>query len=323
MPTHGTHPDQPRMSFTAHLEELRLRMILALLGVAAVGVATLTFGRTIVAWLCVPLTEAQRAAGIPPQLYTLSPVTGFTVYIQVSLIAALIVASPWVLYQTWRFFESGLYAGERRVVLLLAPFSALMSTLGLLFLYYLLLPACLWFLIAFATTYPVIENQAPSPTTSATSPSQNPPLPPTIPVLTQPPAHPQQGQVWMQLPQRELRIHADGQTHTLPLTNPVLLNPLIEIGAYLSFVAVMAVSIVLAFQLPVVMTILSHWGIVDPAVLSRYRRHCVFGCFALAALFPPPDVLSMVMIALPIWGLFELGLFLMRMTYRRRNTDVA
>jgi len=327
-------PEEARMHFGDHLEDLRYRVILALAGVAVVCAGTLVFGRRIVAWLCQPLLEAQLAAHVTAQAYTLSPVSGFAVYLKVSMIAAVILAMPWVLYQFWWFFAAGLYPKERKAVLLLAPFSAVMTLMGTLFMYYVMLPVCLWFLISFSTSFPIIHesqpplifsalNQAVSENTPPPQDLANSMSPTLIPVLKRSPAQPTEGQVWIDRSLRQIRIYLDGQTQVVPFQSPSLISPLIEIGQYINFVLVLAVGIVVSFQLPVAMLIVGWWGLVDPVLVARYRKYCVFVCFASGMVLTPSDVLSMLLLAFPLWGLFEFGLVLMRMVYRHRDDAAA
>jgi len=327
--------DQQRLSFGDHLEELRFRIILVVVGVCAAGGGTFWYGKNLVAWLCQPLIHAQRAAQIAAGVYTLSPIAGFTVYLKVSLVAAVILASPWALYQMWRFLESGLYPRERRTVQLIAPFSAVMTVVGLLFLYYIMLPVCLWFLIAFANSYPMADLSQPNPNNPnkivATVPAgQSEPsaaLPNSrgtqaglsIPILKQSPLAPVDGQIWFDRSRFELMFYLDNQIRTMPLRSTTLISPLIEIGQYINFAIVLAIGIVVAFQLPVVMLIMGWWGLVDPKLITRYRKHCVLVCFAAGMLLTPSDVFSMMLLSFPLWGLFEFGLLLMRMTYSDRQ----
>lgn len=120
------------MSFGEHLEDLRRRLIHALAGIVAAALVTFYFGFHIMAWLARPFLEALAALGLPPQVYVRDPTLGFRLYLKVSLISAVIVASPWVVYQLWRFIASGLYAHEKRVAYMLAPFSAVMTVLAIL-----------------------------------------------------------------------------------------------------------------------------------------------------------------------------------------------
>lgn len=335
------------MSLGEHLEELRARLILALVGVGVASIVTLYMGRQIVGWLVQPLARELRHLGLPPQTYNLGVTTGFSVYLKVSLVGGLILASPWVIYQLWKFIEAGLYQSERRVVLTVLPFSALMSGLGVLFMYYFMLPVCLAFLIGFAASYPppAVDSGGGFPLShwladvvGSYSGRQVEHLPSTampddqaagsgqagvsapaarLPVLREDPADAVEGQAWIKLPERELRVFFGGRVHAFaPLVGASLVQPWIELGDYIGFVTLLTLGIVIAFQLPVVMLILSWTGVLAPADLSRYRKYCVFGCFVLGSVLTPADPVSMFVLALPLWGLYELGLLLMRLTYR-------
>lgn len=358
-------PDDVRMSIGEHLEDLRRRMVRALLGVGLAAAVTLYFGRPLIAWLCAPLNTAQRLAGLAPQTYSFGPAASFTVYLKVATLAALILATPWVLYQLWQFVALGLYKSERRVVLLLTPFSAAMCALGVLFMYYIMVPICLWFFITWSVTYPPVRDAEPtwmfkvltqakglewlgiaeleqgreaptrlgdltpgsSPGSSpASSPGSSPGSSPAsspvlLPMLAEDPANPVEGQIWLKKPQNELRLWVGGRVRSLPLTTATLMSPLIEINQYLQFVAVLTLGIVITFQTPVVMLIAAWSGLVRAATLARYRRHCVFICFVLGMFFTPSDALSMLVLAFPLWGLYELGLLLMRLVEKPAEAE--
>jgi len=318
----------PPVSFEQHLDELRRRVVYGLVGIAVVSGATLYFGRELVVWLCGPLLAAQRSAGLPAGAYTLSPMEGFSVYLKVSLILAVILASPFVLYQAWRFIEVGLYANERRALLVVAPFSTGMTVLGLAFMYYVMLPACLWFLISFSTSYHS-PNQIPPADAPSSAISPHVPAPAAgdhatralIPTVTHDPVAPAQGQLWLKLPENQLKLYIDGQTRTIPLASSSLLTPLIDVTRYINFVSAMALGTAIAFQLPVIMLVFGWSGLVNPQRLAKYRKHCIFACFAAGALLTPADVLSMLLLAIPLWSLFELGLLLMRMAYSQPSAN--
>jgi len=338
-PRKDSRLDEMRMSFGDHLEDLRRRLILALLGPLIASVLGLVYGRQIVGWLVRPLAQVLQYFGLPPQTYNLSVTTGFAVYMKVGLMVGLILSSPWVCYQLWKFIESGLYEHERKAALWVAPFSAVMSVLGVVFLYYVLLPITLAFLIFFTTGFPAPDASGPpegglmgwvlsaygAPETPAvTDPSgpptqtHSPPDPTTFPVLTQDPANPLEGQAWVKQPEGQLRVFINGRTLTyIPLVGQSMLAPMIEIGQYISFVSMLMLGVVISFQLPVVMMILGWSGLIHPKNLGRYRRHCIFVCFAIGALLTPADPISMFALAVPLWALFEFGLVLMRITYAK------
>jgi sec-independent protein translocase protein TatC len=331
--------DEVRMSFGDHIEDLRRRLILALLGPLVASVLGLVYGRQIVGWLVRPLAQVLQYFGLPPQTYNLAVTTGFSVYMKVGLIVGLIISSPWVCYQLWKFIESGLYEHEKKAAILVAPFSALMSVLGVGFMYYVLLPMTLAFLIFFTTGFPAPDaGGAPrggltgwvlsaygSPDTSTVAgaqvPADNASAPETlIQTRTTDPPNPVEGQAWIKQPQGQLRIFISGRTITyVPLVGQSLLAPMIEIGQYISFVTMLMLGVVVSFQLPVVMMILGWSGLIEPETIGKYRRYCVFVCFVLGALLTPADPISMFALALPLWGLFELGLLVMRLTYRKRG----
>lgn len=116
-----------RMSFLDHLEELRSRLIKAIVGlVVAYGLCLIFAGKL---WEIVsePAAAALRAIGAKPNLAQLAPMDGFlVVYFKLPLLAALFIASPWILWQVWAFVAPGLYKKERRLA---APF--VLSTAGL------------------------------------------------------------------------------------------------------------------------------------------------------------------------------------------------
>ena len=165
-------------------------------------------------------------------LYALSPIAGFAVYLKVSVVAAIILVSPWVLYQLWRFLESGLYPMERRAVLLLAPFSAVMTAIGMVFLYYIMLPVCLWFLISFTSNFPMAdlshsnivlgalegrsESTVEHPSTHNTSMA--------IPIFDRKPSDLVEGQMWVDRSRSELRIHLNGQIRSVSLRSSTLIS---------------------------------------------------------------------------------------------------
>lgn len=119
-----------RMSFLEHLEELRIRIIRALIGVAIAFALTVMFSDQI--WNAVrqPAAAALQQLGYEPDLVQLTPVEAFMIiWVKLPVLAALFLAAPWVIYQVWSFIAPGLYKRERRMA---APF--ILSTAGLFIL---------------------------------------------------------------------------------------------------------------------------------------------------------------------------------------------
>ncbi len=116
-----------RMSFLDHLEELRTRIIRALVGLVVVYATCLFFAGKLWEIVSEPAASALRTIGAEPDLAQLEPMDSFLiVYFKLPLLAAVFIASPWILWQVWAFVSPGLYKKERRLAV---PF--VLSTAGL------------------------------------------------------------------------------------------------------------------------------------------------------------------------------------------------
>jgi sec-independent protein translocase protein TatC len=126
-----------RMSFMEHLEELRRRILRALMGVAVAFIVSLTFTNTLWRIVSAPAIEALKHLHYTPTLVQITPMETFTiVWFKMPLLVSLFLGSPWVLYQVWAFISPGLYKKERNWAV---PF--ILTTAGLfisggLFAYY-------------------------------------------------------------------------------------------------------------------------------------------------------------------------------------------
>jgi sec-independent protein translocase protein TatC len=81
-----------------------------------------------------------------------------------------------------------------------------------------------------------------------------------------------------------------------------------DIGRYMDFVLVILLAFGLSFELPVAVVVLVLLGIVTPAQLREYRGYVIVGVFVVAAVITPPDVVSQLMLAIPMCLLYELGI---------------
>ena len=86
-----------------------------------------------------------------------------------------------------------------------------------------------------------------------------------------------------------------------------------DINAYLNFVLVIFLAFGISFQLPVALVILVLLGWVTPAQLREWRGYAIVGIFVVAAVLTPPDVVSQLLLALPMIALYELGIIAARM----------
>ena len=107
-----------KMTFSEHLEELRHRLMRALMGLAVALVVTLIFGRHVLTALRYPYDQLMTGLGEESVLWVRSMPGGIFLYFRVCLYAGLVLASPWLVYQAWMFVSTGLYPREKRIVLL-------------------------------------------------------------------------------------------------------------------------------------------------------------------------------------------------------------
>lgn len=90
-----------------------------------------------------------------------------------------------------------------------------------------------------------------------------------------------------------------------------------DINMYLSFVLKLFFAFGLAFEVPVATVLLVKAGVTTPDSLSSKRPYIIVGAFAVGMLLTPPDIFSQTMLAIPVWILFELGLYFSRIVSRR------
>ena len=97
--------------------------------------------------------------------------------------------------------------------------------------------------------------------------------------------------------------------------------PMTDIDSYLSFALKLFMVFGLTFEIPVVTLLLILTGVVSIQSLEDKRRYIIVGCFAVAAVVTPPDGVSMLMLAIPMWLLFELGLFLAKILIKEEHSS--
>ena len=90
-----------------------------------------------------------------------------------------------------------------------------------------------------------------------------------------------------------------------------------DITKYLDLVLHMFFAFGFAFEIPVATVLLIHAGIVTPEGLAAKRRYIVVACFVIGMLLTPPDIFSQTLLAVPMWMLFEAGLFFGRLVQKR------
>ena len=318
------------MSFGDHLEELRRRILLGIVVPVPVAILLFSFAGQIRSFLCIPLVDALLANGLPGTLQVMSPLETLMIDMKLSLIGAFIVGAPWVLWQAWLFIRPGLYQHERRFVRLLLPGSALLAAAGAALLYWVILPAMLTILVGMSAPPATLATRDPSATGDAAALVA---AIPALPTLSADPANPRAGQMWINTTAHAIHVavpaggasaagdssaaggasaaDAGVQIMALPLTRPGEISQAFRLSEYLDFVLTMFLCVAIAFQLPVAMLLLSWTGLVRADWLRSKRRFALLGVVLAAAVISPGDVLSLVMLAVPLYLLFELSLVLM------------
>lgn len=142
-----------KMTLVEHLDELRSRIIRALLGLLiGMGIA-LALSPQAIQIINQPLHDV---AGKEP-LITLDMVSPFILYLRISLYMGILIASPWIFYQLWMFVAAGLYKHERKYIVYAVPFSAVLFITGALFFLFYISPMLLAFFYAFARDWMGVE----------------------------------------------------------------------------------------------------------------------------------------------------------------------
>lgn len=233
-------------TFISHLIELRSRIVKASAAVLVVFLGLVYWAPTIFHLFAQPLLEALPKGG----KMIVTDVTGsFFVPMKVTMLVALVIALPFVLYQIWAFVAPGLYQHEKSLILPLISSSYLLFLCGMAFAYFLVFPTVFKFMAAY-----------------------NAPL------------------------------GAEMST---------------DIDNYLSFAMTTFLAFGLTFEVPVVVIVLVRMGLVTIEKLKEIRPYVVVGAFVIAAVVTPPDVLSQLLLAVPLVLLYEVGILAARIFLKK------
>lgn len=223
-------------SFMSHLIELRDRLLRCVIALLLVFICLFPWARELYNFLAQPMLASLPQGG---QLIATEVTAPFFVPIKVTMMAALVIALPYLLYQIWAFVAPGLYAHEKKLVVPLIVTSTLLFLCGMAFAYFLVFPVVFHFMVSVA--------------------------PQGVAVMT-------------------------------------------DIGKYLDFVLTLFIAFGVTFEVPVAVVILVKMGMVSVAKLKEIRPYVIVGAFVIGAIFTPPDVVSQIMLALPLWILYEIGI---------------
>jgi sec-independent protein translocase protein TatC len=227
-------------TFISHLIELRDRLLRAIIAIVVILLCLVPFAKDIYALLAAPLIKVLPVGAT----MIATDVTGtFLVPLKVTLMAAFVIALPYVLWQMWAFIAPGLYRHERKLAVPVIVSSFLFFLIGMSFAYFIVFPVAFGFFAGYT---------------------------------------------------------------------PAGVQMMTDIDKYLSFVLTMFIAFGVTFETPVIVIVLVRLRVVTLAQLKAIRSYVIVGAFVIGAIFTPPDVISQLLLAIPLWLLFELGLLLAR-----------
>lgn len=236
--------DQP-MPLVAHLTELRDKLLRALLAVLIVFICLFPFANDIYAFVSEPLRALLPAGATMIATEVASP---FFTPFKLTLMAAIFLAVPYLLYQVWSFIAPGMYRHEKRLAIPLLASSVALFYAGAAFAYYVVFPL----IFAFFTS-----------------------------------------------------------------VGPEDITMMTDINSYLNFVLKLFFAFGVAFEIPIAAVLLIWAGVTTPQNLASKRPYIIVGCFVFGMLLTPPDIISQSLLAVPMWLLFELGVFFGALTQHR------
>jgi sec-independent protein translocase protein TatC len=324
-PRNKFDPDDFRMTIGEHLEDLRKRLILGLLGFAVVLIVFMVpaIGERALMILCKPLIDGLRAHQLPTQLHVIGLTEGFMTYLQISIIGGVVFAGPWLIYQLWLFVAAGLYPHERKTITKYIPLSMALLMAGVLFVYFVVLPITVNFFLTFNANLPLpadVVSHVLVPDAKLTV---------QVPLLKGDPVDPPPGSIWYNLLEDRYKFklppiddkHA-GEIRIMQFTTQNLLASTITLDDYIGFVLTFMLVFGVAFQLPLVQLALVRIGIVEIDFLKKQRKIVWFIMAIVAAVMAPGDVVtSMLALLIPMVVLYEFGIWLAQWGEKQRKRE--
>jgi len=318
-------PDSFRMTIGEHLEDLRRRLIFAIIGLAVAVFGLMPISQKIMVFICAPLTHQLWRHHINPQLTYTGLTDSFMTYLKVTIIGAIAVAGPWIIYQMWLFVAAGLYPHERKTITRYIPLSITLFLVGLIFVYVLVLPLSIEFFLDFAGSFSVPPGTPTSQVVQGAAGTH-------LASIAGDPADPHPGDMWINTVEARVKIlmpSPDGDPKhatisTLPFGPEKLLTPMIVLPDYIDLVLTFMLTFGLAFQLPLVILAVVGIGLVDVPFLKKQRKIVYFVMTIAAAVLAPGDIVtSMLALLIPLVLLYEFGLWLVAIAERRKAREAA
>lgn len=245
------------LTFGGHLEVFR-QMLFRILGVAGL-IAVVVFCFKEITWgiLMAPsewdfctyrwLENAMQAVGIDfhfeefhVEMIATDLSSQFMTHITTAVYLGLLGASPYILYELFRFISPALYESERKYSVQVSGIIYALFLLGVLMSYFVLFPISFRFLGTYSVSAKVVSN--------------------------------------------------------------------ITLDSYISTFVSLTLVMGVVFQLPVIAFFLGKMGIITSKILTRYRRHSFLMIMILAAIITPPDIMTLVLVTIPLYLLYEVSI---------------
>lgn len=260
------------MSFLGHLEVLRWHLVRSAIAilvftVLAFSFKSILFDKIILAqknadfWTYQLFCRVSELLGKGTDLcfdeikFSLINITmsgQFTTHIVTSIIAGLILAFPYILFEVWRFVSPALAKKERKYAMALVFVGSILFALGILFGYYFISPLSIQFLGNYVVSE-LVQNQ-------------------------------------------------------------------ITLKSFISTVTTITLACGLVFQLPLLVYFFSKMGLLTPDFMRKYRKHAVVVTLILSAVITPPDIISQVLLTIPLLILYELSIFVSKVVVKTASS---
>lgn len=253
--------DTVKQSFWEHLDALRAAFVKIAAATVVFGVVAFLFKEELFAVILAPKADGfityrllysisgwitgEGDSGFIVKLINTGLAEQFMIHVKTAVCAGFICASPYVIYQLFRFVSPALYAGERRYALRVAGSGYVMFMLGVLVSYYLIFPLTFRFLGTYQVSSEV-EN-------------------------------------------------------------------MISLQSYISTLMMMSLAMGIVFEIPILSWLFAKLGFISAEFMRRYRKHAVVIILLLAAIITPTsDIFTLLLVAVPMWLLYELSIWIVK-----------